>query len=907
MRSSLYRVFPLVFILLPVLSLSVHAVECGRSYSAFQNDYGGSHNAPGSASVYAFAALKADGSISAWGDSSYGGAGAPSDSGYAEVYSSQRALAALKVDGSVRAWGDANYGGLGAPSDNGYATLFSTVAAFAALKTDGGISVWGDSAKGGAGAPSDSGYSDIYSTGSAFAALRADGSIFAWGEAGAGGTGAPSDSGYGAVYSNQQAFVALQADGSIMAWGDASAGGAGAPSDNGYGAVYSSRLAFAALKVDGSIRVWGDSSYGGTGGPVDNGYTAIYSTGHAFAALKANGSISAWGNSSSGGTGAPTGSGFEAIYATSRAFAALNADGSIRVWGNSSYGGTGAPSGNDFVAIYSTRLAFAALKSDGSIHAWGGDGGTGEPAGSGYEAVYSTAFAFAALKADGSISVWGDPSRGGSGAPSGSFVSVNGPVDNASPKSCLKLLNFTLAEVAEDIAGNANGVAVTAAQLNSVEGISGALAINQGEYTAALQAGSYVDFTRPTAAEVQTVITASNAVQAVLSEVAEDIAGNGNGVGVTATQLNSIDGISAALVANEAAYTAALQVGSYVDASRPTAAEIQVVITAVNEQQTALSEVAEDIAGNADGSAVTAVLLNSINGVSAALSAHEAEYTSALQAGSYIDVSRPTGAEIQAVITAVNKEQVALSEVAEDIAGNANGTAVTAVQLNSIGGVSGALLDLEGEYSAALQVGSYADVGHPTAAEIQAVITAVNNEQVALNEVAEDIAGNANGTAVTAVLLNSINGVSGALLANESEYSAALQAGSYADFGRPSAAEIQVVITGVNEQQAALREVIDDIAGNADGVTVTAAQLNRIDGVSGAQETLEEAYLAAFQTAEFLDPNHPSPEEIQAVIDAVNGEVASAPLVDGNVASGGGSLGAGLMIVLIALGFQRRE
>jgi hypothetical protein len=37
--------------------------------------------------VFAFATLKADGSIAAWGDSDNGGTGAPSDNGYTKIYS----------------------------------------------------------------------------------------------------------------------------------------------------------------------------------------------------------------------------------------------------------------------------------------------------------------------------------------------------------------------------------------------------------------------------------------------------------------------------------------------------------------------------------------------------------------------------------------------------------------------------------------------------------------------------------------------------------------------------------------------------------------------------------------------------------------------------------------------------
>jgi hypothetical protein len=37
--------------------------------------------------MYAFAALKADGSITAWGNSYYGGSGAPDGNGYTKIYS----------------------------------------------------------------------------------------------------------------------------------------------------------------------------------------------------------------------------------------------------------------------------------------------------------------------------------------------------------------------------------------------------------------------------------------------------------------------------------------------------------------------------------------------------------------------------------------------------------------------------------------------------------------------------------------------------------------------------------------------------------------------------------------------------------------------------------------------------
>ena len=65
---------------------------------------------------------------------------------------------------------------------------------------------------------------------------------------------------------------------------------------------------------------------------------------------------------------------------------------------------------------------------------------------------------------------------------------------------------------------------------------------------------------------------------------------------------------------------------------------------------------------------------------------------------------------------------------------------------------------------------------------------------------------------------------------------------------------------------------------NANGKAVTAEQLNNIRGVSGAIAANEAEYLAAFQAttpSPFVDPENPTPEEIQKVIDAVNTIVAN--------------------------------
>ena len=211
-----------------------------------------------------------NGSIAIGGASDHGGLDSTIDFNsnsakrlYENIYSTQKAFAALNKDGSIVSWGDTDFGGTGAPTGTGYSKIYSTNSAFAALNSDGSISVWGDSSNGGSRAPTGTGFTKIFSTATAFAAIKSDGSVSVWGDSNNGGSGAPSGTGFTKIFSNETTFVGLNTDGSVTAWGggaNSEFGASGAPTSSDILTIIPSQYAFTAIKTDGSVVSWGDDS-----------------------------------------------------------------------------------------------------------------------------------------------------------------------------------------------------------------------------------------------------------------------------------------------------------------------------------------------------------------------------------------------------------------------------------------------------------------------------------------------------------------------------------------------------------------------------------------------------------------------------------------------------------------------
>ncbi|QKG54962.1 RCC1-like domain-containing protein [Hymenobacter sp. BRD67] len=263
---------------------------------------------------------------------------------------------AVRADGSLWAWGrnDAGQLGLGSTSDQtspqrvGTATTWVSAAAgtshTVAVRADGTLWAWGNNDAGQLGlgtttsptSPTQIGTATTWASAAAGGyhtlAVRADGTLWAWGNNDYGQLGQgtydsqPSPTQVGAATSWVSAAagnlhsLAVQADGTLWVWGDnyygqlglgSYAGGVTSPTQVGAATSWVSAAAgnlhTVATQADGSLWAWGNNYYGQLGlgttttqpGPTQVGTATSWASaaagGYHTVAVRADGTLWAWG------------------------------------------------------------------------------------------------------------------------------------------------------------------------------------------------------------------------------------------------------------------------------------------------------------------------------------------------------------------------------------------------------------------------------------------------------------------------------------------------------------------------------------------------------------------------------------------------------------------------------------
>jgi len=403
--------------------------------------------------------LKANGTITAWGNNRKGQCNVPAGlTDVVQVVSGGSHTVALKADGTVVAWGGNEYGLCKVPAEvSGIAQIATSDRHTVALRADGTVVAWGDNRDGQCDVPAMvNDVVQVAAEGGNTVALRADGTVVALGNNYKGQCNVPAGlTDVVQVVSGGSHTVALKADGTVVAWGCNEYGQCKVPA--GLTDVVQVAACFEntmALKADGTVVAWGGNGRGQCNVPA--GLTDVVQVAvgsfHAVA-LKADGTVVAWGNNDDGQCNVPEElaltkqrreelerietereriekervrmkreelmrltDGYRGrITAYGNTTVAVKANGTVVVCGDKNKGRSNVPAGLSGVVQVAAGYHIVALKDDGTVVAWG-DNGSGQcnvPAGLGdVMQVAAGAFYTVALKTDGTVVTWGDGTQG---------------------------------------------------------------------------------------------------------------------------------------------------------------------------------------------------------------------------------------------------------------------------------------------------------------------------------------------------------------------------------------------------------------------------------------------------------------------------------------------------------------
>ncbi len=236
-------------------------------------------------------------------------------SGIRAISAGHQHAIAIKADGTVVAWGNNNSGQATVPT--GLTDVVSIAAGgdvSGAVRRDGTVRLWGSGASGVTTVPAGLAEVKQLALGANHALLlKNDGTVVAWGSNASGQTTVPAGlADVVSVAAGNGGSVALRRDGTVAAWGVANIRNAPAGLAN-IAAIAASGSTetgggthVVALRRDGTVTAWGNNGSGQTTIPAGlAGVVAVAVGGFHSLALKSDGAVVAWGSTVSSPTSVP--------------------------------------------------------------------------------------------------------------------------------------------------------------------------------------------------------------------------------------------------------------------------------------------------------------------------------------------------------------------------------------------------------------------------------------------------------------------------------------------------------------------------------------------------------------------------------------------------------------------------
>jgi len=273
--------------------------------------------------------------------------GKPLDTDFVAISGGSFHALALKADGSIVAWGNNGYGRC--EQIPGGSTLLW-------------IGEWGDT---GRWQSNQKNFVAIAAGRYHSMALKSDGSVVAWGRDTDGQSTVPADaqSGVVAIAAGDYHSLALKSNGEIVGWGRNTYGQSNGRCC-GYTDVAGGDEFSLAVASDGQVEAWGnDDEDQITDAPTGSGFEAVSGGYKHGLALRTNGAVDAWGYNDHGEGGDPEGT-FTEVDAGGYFNAGLRTDGSVHSWGWDNHNQISEnPPGTDFVAVSAGQRNGFALKT----------------------------------------------------------------------------------------------------------------------------------------------------------------------------------------------------------------------------------------------------------------------------------------------------------------------------------------------------------------------------------------------------------------------------------------------------------------------------------------------------------------------------------------------------------------
>ena len=253
---------------------------------------------------------------------------------------------AIRADDTITCWGNNAYGQIDAPAGT-YKAVTTGWLVSCAIRTDDTIACWGDN-RGGKADPPEGTYQAVTAGRDFGCAIRTDDTIDCWGGNSNGEGDAPEGT-HKAIDAGEGHSCAIRTDDTIACWGANDYIQAQSP-EGTYKAVAAGRLHSCAIRTDDTIACWGLNinesidEPGGTHKAIDASTGFLDLLQIHTCAIRTDDTIDCWGLNPSGlgQPDAPVGT-YKAVTIGGLHACAIRTDGTIACWGNNDHGQTDSP------------------------------------------------------------------------------------------------------------------------------------------------------------------------------------------------------------------------------------------------------------------------------------------------------------------------------------------------------------------------------------------------------------------------------------------------------------------------------------------------------------------------------------------------------------------------------------